>query len=182
MSLPKFEVTGNLYDIPGLNADGELVTRACSDSVTFTPNLNPDEFFTWAGGLYRTPRPVGVAVNPDGSISDLDHPVLLLDNDTGLNIAGIQWRVDVGRTSWWFTAPGDGSTVDLATVSRVPSAQVNAVAGATISEIIAEINDPNSALRLALEGLGISGGSGANVDGGTPLSGSGSGNIDGGTP
>jgi len=155
MALPKFTVTGNLYDIPGLISAGQLVTHAIADQVTFVCNLGPNDFFTWAGGLYRAPHVVVATVNVDGSID----PQLLLANDPGLNVTGLQWRIDIGKVKfWWFPAGANGTTVDLATVSRVPSARVNAVAGATMAEIVAAVGDVDSGLRTALEAAGIGGG------------------------
>lgn len=160
MPLPNFSVTGNLFEIiPGFTG-AELATRSLTSvQLQFAPNVRPADFVVWEGDLYRV-RPVIVTVSSDGSISNVDDPVLLLANDDGLNITGLQWQVSIttlgaAQTSveWWFDAPADGATVDLATVAHAPATAIHATAGLTESQLLSLIADAGSDVRDALDGI-----------------------------
>jgi hypothetical protein len=127
MTLPSFAVTGNLFDIPGQNDGSHLLTTGLKARVEFTPNVTGP--VKWEDANYWI-KPVGVTVSSDGSLSDVDAPILLLANDAGLNVSGIQWTAHIlipGAKSIdvTFNAPGDGQSVDLAAVTPAPAAPVD---------------------------------------------------------
>jgi hypothetical protein len=130
MTLPSFTLTGNVFDILGNTAASALVENgfgsgaANPPTVTFTSNVPGNQFVTWAGHLERV-APVTATINSAGQILRNGSPVLLLANDSGLNISGLQWTVNIGQmVSFTFTAPANGATVDLNSVVPVPGVGV----------------------------------------------------------
>lgn len=131
MALPSFTVTGNVFDLLGNVAGGEIVGNglggATLATVTFTPNVPANYFVRWDGDLYHL-NEVVATVNGDGSITRNGDPVQLLANDAGLSVEGLQWQVYASNTvRFWFDAPTDGSTVDLGSVAPVPNLPVGGV-------------------------------------------------------
>jgi hypothetical protein len=126
MPLPNFTVTGNIFHAIGDVESSELLTPAYGVAVIFTPNLPADAFVTWSGGLYKV-DPVTAKVISDGTLchGPLNAPVRLLANDNGLNIDGLQWKVDIyldnsNLVSAAFDAPADGVTLDLKDIIPAP--------------------------------------------------------------
>ena len=124
MALPKFPVTGNLNEVPGLNTAGELVVVPvpASTQIVFSHNIKGPVVFE--DEIYWI-APVTVTVTSDGTISDDDTDVLLLANSDTLNVTDIQWKASIQRQGYaalefWFNAPANGVAVDLASVVRVP--------------------------------------------------------------
>ncbi|MEV5360569.1 hypothetical protein AB0K45_09520 [Micrococcus luteus] len=166
MPLPNFTVSGNLRDILDVPAGGELVDEAWTDAyVIFAPNIK-DGVLVYGGDLYNRPRSVKATVNDDGDIEIGGQPVELLANDPGLNVTGIQWRCDIKTSasnivgSFWFDAPADGGTVDLAAVAHVPSTSVQQVAGLTATALLALLADEDSAVHDAVAAIAGGGGGG----------------------
>lgn len=124
MPLPSFTFTGTLQDIIGNTNLSELVgnTFGAGDidvaTVTLVSNVPINSFVIWDGVAHRV-KPVTAQVTADG-ITRSGEPVLLLANDAGLSVDGLQWTCYVqGMTGFTFTAPADGATIDLATVAPV---------------------------------------------------------------
>jgi hypothetical protein len=131
MALPSFSFTGNIFDVLGNTAAGELVENGFGSgpsapaTVTFIPNVPINQFVTWSGHGERL-QPIVATVNSAGQILRNGDTVLLTANDPGLSVSGLQYRVDVaGMKSFSFDAKNDGETVDFSTV--VPVAYVEAV-------------------------------------------------------
>jgi hypothetical protein len=125
MALPKFTVTGTIYDVYGHTNGGELEpvqygkelwTRA---KVTFTPNVRgPVEF---ESELYVL-RPVVAEVMSDGSLKYEGRPVTLVANSEHLSVENIQYKVEIQGLHggiFWIDAEEDGETVDLSEVTPV---------------------------------------------------------------
>ena len=132
MPLPSFSVTWTGNDVPGTNDGTELVDLPVSQVTTLvcTHNVRQGYPVRWAGETYFLPDRVIISVNPDGTISGPGEPVMLLANDSGLNVSDIWWTVTVRRpghpeVSWEFPAPGDGGLVDLSAVMTVPVTPVS---------------------------------------------------------
>jgi hypothetical protein len=133
MTLPSFAVTGGegLFDLLGNVASSEIVgnglcagTAPAPAQVTFTSNVPVNEFVTFADALYRV-DPVVATVGSDGSLTRNGEPVRLLANDGGLSVTGLQWQATIGNMKpFWFDAPTDGGTVDLASVAPVPNVPI----------------------------------------------------------
>lgn len=157
--LPSMGVTANLKEVLGIATAGELTESALSQArVTFVSNFPPDAWLRWGTSLYRGVAPVGypdVRVNTAGNIvlnDDAESPVLLLAQDDGLNVRGLQWHVQVDipsqvlppssgevMRSWWFDAVADGATVDLKTTIpavATPIAGVSPMAQIFSSQIL----------------------------------------------
>lgn len=144
MALPSFTVVGNLFDILG-NVDGSEISpnplgAGKRQKITFTPNVPINQLVVFDDASYRV-KPVEAEVMSDGSIKRNGEDVLLLANDDGLSVEGLQWRVDVaGMKTFWFDAPEDGETVDLkdevgaATAAKQATAQgsLDAAVGAYV--------------------------------------------------
>lgn len=115
-ALPAFNVTGNLHDLTG------IVTATPDVRLVFTPILSRNPV-VWAGDMYAV-KPVGVAINSDGSIATPANPILLLANDSGLNVTELRWQVVIHAqgdvTTWSFPAPLDGQTTNLAATIPTP--------------------------------------------------------------
>lgn len=125
--LPCFTVTGNVHELPGTTASGELTVAALTGGmVSFHPNIG-SELFLWESKLYRV-APVQVMVGSDGTLSIAGSPVKLLANDPGLNFSNLQWQASIQRPNngspvkWWFDAPLDGQSINLAAVALAPGA------------------------------------------------------------
>lgn len=124
MPLPSFTIAGTLLDLLGNTALGEIVGNglggATPASVTFTSNVPAGNFVTFDGVAYRVDE-VTATVGSDGSITRNGDTVLLLANDGGLSVDGVQWQAHVtGMKRFWFNAPTDGGTVNLGSVAPVP--------------------------------------------------------------
>ena len=165
MALPQFTVTGNLFTIDGdttasiLDQDAPTTYR-----VTFTTNLSPtSDLIAYSGSLY-TLDVVYAAVNASGVlvhatmgvenvlVPDTDPIVLVASN--GLAVVDFQYRFQleypvgnkwVALTHFWFDAPIDGVTIDLADV--VPVAGTDRWRGAPAS-IVSGYFDGNDDLVL----------------------------------
>jgi len=130
MALPKFTVTGTIYDVLGHTNGGELEpqyygkelwTRA---KVTFRPNVARGQFVEFEGKLYNL-KPVVAEVMPDGTLAFEGDPVTLVANDPGLSIEGLQYRVEIqGAHPFVIDALEDGETLDLS--ETTPAAFTNA--------------------------------------------------------
>src|SRR5690349_3722182 len=98
MPLPSFTITGNVFDILGNVAGGELVENAFgagqSVTVLFTPNLKANRFVTFNGKMERV-KAVQATINSDGEIRRNGDAVLLAAEDPGWNFTGLQWFVDI---------------------------------------------------------------------------------------
>lgn len=125
--LPSFQVDLDLYDIPGGVTGGKLTKQALAKSrVWFTSNLRRTQLVTFDNEAYTPPTLVYAGVNDDAELVDRDgEPVKLLANDPGLSVTGIQWMASVAIpipgplhpiTIGPFYAPGNGTTVNLASV------------------------------------------------------------------
>lgn len=161
MPLPSFGVVGNLFDIPGQNDGTHLLTTGLKGRIEFTCNVAGP--IVWGGADYWI-KPVGVSINSDGSIASDDSPVLLLANDDGLNVTGIQWTAHIliagaKSVNVTFDAPADGDIIDLAAVSPAPNAPVNPVGGLTETVLLGLLDDDASGLRDSLDSLYGHGGS-----------------------
>lgn len=169
MPLPSFALTGNLKEVFGDVSSDELVESTMDRAVIeFTANVPADSYIKWENSIYRQP-PVPARVDSDGYVvNPTGGPVLLLAQDDGLNIRGLQWRVYIALTAtaipsrssakmrtFWFNALTDGESIDLKDV--LPTIQQ-------------EVHDAPSGGTVT-----------GDIDGGTPTS-TGSSNIDGGTP
>jgi hypothetical protein len=127
-ALPSFTVTGSLFDLLGNVTGSELAENGLGGgtpaSVTFTSNVPSNKAVVWEGRIERV-RPVVAKVASDGTLSRNGDTVRLLANDAGLNVTGLQWRVDIsGIEPFPFDAPTDGGTVDLGTVIPAPNLPV----------------------------------------------------------
>lgn len=147
MPLPSGTVTGNLYEITGATIGSELAPEAIANAqVTLVPNIKPDTpFVVWEDALYKV-NPIPVVVGEDGGLGT----VRVLANDPDLSITNLQWRADIQigtgvLESFWFDAPDDGGTVDLATVARVARVSVHSLS--VSMEMV------QSAIAAALEGI-----------------------------
>lgn len=148
MPLPSFTVTGNLNDILPVPTGGELTTEAWESArVVFTHNIKRG-VLVWDDAIYNRPQVLGAFPDADGSIA----PIVLLANDAGLNVSGIQWTATVlasgnSLTEIVFNAPADGGTVNLATVTPVPYANPVGItrgpAGAGIDDVQLDGDDVN---------------------------------------
>lgn len=161
MPLPSFTVTGDLFNILGVDAS-ELASPTLNGTITFTPNVPTDSFVTWEGHLYRV-APIPARITGSG-ITYNGQPVLLLANDAGLSVTGLQWHVEIvvkpdpgsGTTAtmkdFWFTAPADGATIDLAAVTPAPNVGAQ---GVTFDEdqLVALLSDGTSNVRETLDAL-----------------------------
>lgn len=160
MPLPNFTVTGNLKEILGDVLSGELIESALSQArVEFQSNIPLDAFIKWDDTMYRV-LPIMARVDTDGEIvNDEGDPVLLLAQDDGLSVRGLQWHVKVvlpaqvlppspfgNMRTWWINAGTDGQTVDLestlpAVSTAVSSVTVNGMTSAEVSAAIAAAVD-----------------------------------------
>lgn len=135
MPLPSFTVIGNLSDILAAPTGGELTTVAWEKArVTFSHNIRSG-VLVFDGNIYNRPPSVTVTPGEDGGITNV-----LLANDPGLNVDGVQWqvRIVVSNTliaSWWIDAPDDGEIVDLATEAHADAIP----AGITTEQLAAAI-------------------------------------------
>lgn len=138
MPLPSFTVTGNIYDILGATVGSELIgSPPAGATVLFESNIPRNDVVTFDGDVYRVPPTPGV-ITAEGSILHDGQPILLLANDSGLNVEELQWTVTVRQSpgrggrkviSFTFDAPEDGETINLADVVPVPNAPVVGVGG-----------------------------------------------------
>lgn len=126
MPLPSFSAAGNLSDILAAASDGEITTEAWTSArIVFSHNIRSGAL-VWDGDIYNRPPVVRVYPDSDGDIA----PVVLLANDDGLNVGGIQWHATVldgngnSVVEIVFDAPEDGGTINLATVTPAPTAGV----------------------------------------------------------
>lgn len=132
MDLPSFTIdpTTRFSDLLGDVVDSELEAEVMANAaVTFTPNIGANDLVVWERDFYRI-LPVKAYINEAGTIereyeSGDTGPVILLANDDGLNVAGIQWTITIksGKTvlrSWTFNALTDGMTLGLDSVAPVP--------------------------------------------------------------
>lgn len=126
MALPDFAVTGNLRDILDTPSGGEIPTPAWANAYVILAHNIKDGVLVWDEKIHNRPPSVKATVDPvTGNIEISDGPIKLLDNNPGLNVTGIQWRCDIKTStantiaSFWFDAPGDGSTVKLDEVTPV---------------------------------------------------------------
>lgn len=173
MALPSFVATGNLKEILGDVASGELVETAMTRArIRFTNNIPSDLFILWNGTLERHEPLIIGYVDDAGNLTLEDgSPVRLLANDPGLTFTNLQWQITVDlpasaipplssarMRSWWIDAAADGATVNLGTTAPVPGADVHGVAGLTTSGLLALIADGTSDLRAALDALYAGGG------------------------
>lgn len=137
VALPSFTVTGNVFDLLGNIAGGEIVGNglggAVPATVTFTSNVPSDAFVRWDGELYRVAEVVAT-VNGSGEILRNGDPVQLLANDAGLSVENLQWEVHAGSTRrFWFDAPADGDTLDVGAVAPVPAVSLVGLASLPVS-------------------------------------------------
>lgn len=143
MALPNMIAAGNLKEVLGDILSNELVETALSRArVLFKSNIATDSLVEWDGSLYRV-GDVTARVDSNGDLVNEDGgPLRLLANDDDLSIHDLQWQVHIelpgtiipptayGKLrAYWFTAGVDGETIDLATVTPVPS--VGSVGGTT---------------------------------------------------
>jgi len=119
MALPKFTVTGNIFDIVGDTNGGELEEKRYGDGlwtrarVVFTPNIPRGQVVRYDGNVYHL-KPVEAEIMPDGSLAYKGGTVTLVANDDGLDVDDLQYKVEIaGLAPFWFDAPEDGQTVDL---------------------------------------------------------------------
>lgn len=135
MSLPSFTVIGNLSDILPAPTDGELSTVAWQTArVSFAHNITTG-VLVYDGRIYNRPPTVTVTPAADGGITNV-----LLANDAGLNVDGVQWqvRIVVSNTtvaSWCIDAPADGEIIDLAAAPHADAVPV----GTTAQQLAAAI-------------------------------------------
>ena len=128
MTIPQCTVT--IGDLSALIGVDEIAFEGTE--VWFYPNITDGDLLPLNASLYRL-EPVRGVINTDGELENLDGDpgVTLLANDAALNLdVPLQWRVVFRRatalgfdreiTSWWFTAPDDGDTVDLRFLAHVP--------------------------------------------------------------
>lgn len=144
MPLPSFTVAGNLNDILPTPVAGQLADSAWTSVYVLLVSNIKEGVLTWGGEIYNRPPAVKALVGSDGNITVGGQSVELLDNDPGLNVSGIQWRCDIRSgpykvlASFWFDAPGDGSTVNLASVAHVPSTSVNHVQVTGLTDVVGD--------------------------------------------
>lgn len=125
--LPSLTAVANLKEVLGEVDDDELVEDALSRAVAeFESNIPRESYVKWEGTLKRIEAVYG-RFDSDGNLVNKDGgPLLLLAQDDGLNVRGLQWRCHVRipqsvippapsamMRSFWFNATGDGTTVDL---------------------------------------------------------------------
>lgn len=140
--LPSFTLVGNLKDILPTPVAGELAETAWTSVYVLLVSNIKEGVLTWNGTVYPRPPAVKALVGSDGSIKVGGQPVVLLANDSGLNVSGIQWRCDIRSgpykvlASFWFDAKLDGETVNLASVAHVPSTSVNHVQVTGLRDIV----------------------------------------------
>lgn len=139
MALPSFTVTGNLFEITGDTTSSVLdETAPTTYRISFTTNLSPSsDLVAYDGSLYKLDIVYG-AIESDGSIThatmtaggvltpDTDPIILVASN--GLSVVDFQYRFQLEQpvgnrwqalTHFWFDAPLDGVTLDLADVVPV---------------------------------------------------------------
>jgi alpha-1,3-glucanase-like protein len=142
--LPSFAVAGNLNDILPTPVAGELAETAWTSVYVLLVSNIKEGVLTWNGEIYNRPPAIKALVGSDGNITVGGQPIKALANDSGLNVSGIQWRCDI-RTGpykvlaqFWFDAPADGETVNLASVAHVPSTSVNHVQVIGLTDVVAD--------------------------------------------
>lgn len=148
MALPSFTFTGNLFDLLG-NVDGSEISpnplgAGRRQKVTFTSNVPINQLVVFDGASYRV-KPVEAEVLSDGSIKRNGETVLLLANDEGLNVEGLQWRVDVAGMTVWFDAPADGQSVDLKDIIDEATAAKQATAQSSLDAAVGAYVEANRA-------------------------------------
>jgi hypothetical protein len=155
MPLPSFTLAGNLNDILPSVVAGEIGTVAWDRArVILTHNIK-EGVLVWAGKVYNRPPTEILSVDVDGNISSVAHPVLLLANDAGLNVTGIQWNVQIESprgtvvTDFWITAPGDGVTVDLGD-DAIPVAGSTALA---VPRVVTYLDNGDGTITFYVNGV-----------------------------
>jgi len=139
MALPSFTVTGNLFEVTGDTTSSVLdQVPPTTYRISFTTNLSPtSDLIAYDGSLYKLDIVYG-AIESDGTLThatmtaggvltpDTDPIVLVASN--GISVVDFQYRfqleMPVGNrwqalTHFWFDAPLDGVTLDLADVVPV---------------------------------------------------------------
>lgn len=128
MAIPKFTLTGSVFDLYDSNADGALDSVALQGAtVTLTPNLT-GQLVPIDGNLFRI-GPITATVDSTTGKINGNLGVELLANASSLNLATpLQWQLRVNVTSttmrqpkaFWFTAPSSGASVTVGSVSPTP--------------------------------------------------------------
>ena len=170
MALPQFTVTGNLFAIDGdttasiLDEDAPTTYR-----VTLTTNLTPNsDLIAYSGNLYKIDI-VYAAIASDGSlvhatmgegnvlVPDSDPIVLVASN--GLAVVNFQYRFQLEQpvgnawqavTHFWFDAPINGVTVDLADV--VPVAGTDRFRGPRADVVSGYFDDDGDLVLVNVDG------------------------------
>ena len=135
MPLPSFPVAGNLREILDIpTSGGDIADQVWAGAYVILASNVKDGVLVWDGKIYPRPPSIKATVDPTtGDIEIGDRQVRLLDNNPGLNVTGVQWRCDIKTSmsntiaSFWFDAPGDGSTVNLGDVVHVASTAAHPV-------------------------------------------------------
>jgi len=170
MALPQFTVTGNLFEITGDTTASVLdETPPTTYRVSFTTNLSPtSDLIAYDGSLYKLDIVYG-AIEDDGTLThatmtaggvltpDTDPIVLVASN--GLSVVNFQYRFQLEQpvgnrwvplTHFWFDAPLDGVTLDLADV--VPVAGTDRWRGPAANVVSGYFNDAGDLVLVNVDG------------------------------
>lgn len=179
--LPSFTVEGNLNTIPGVVEEGELQKLPAHAVALFTHNLDPGVPVNWDGEMHTVDSVEAKFSSTTGELVAKfgGGPVLLLAEDAGLGVEGIQWTAHItvfGKSGQRklhpivFDAAADGETVDLGEQVTQDTAAKQATAQASLDAAVGKYAEAF-----------INYGTLPSVDGGSP-SDPGEFTLDGGAP
>lgn len=133
MALTNFTITGTFKAVisDGSDEGADPDIQLISGSVTFTPSIQEA---STDGALHRL-QPIRGRMNEDGILrtihDDVGVKLTCGDADEGAPLHGLTYRVDFANVvydklrnqrieSFRFTAPTTATSIDIATVTRVP--------------------------------------------------------------